>query len=289
MTGLVEQIQADAINEANSVSSLLRKVKLAASKLQLVEVNDWVDKELNGYYGFEVPQYRSIHGQPVGKLAHGGWLPIQIPEVHDTISAVSLRDPIREIEQLLDSAKNGKDLIHQYPIDAVVQLNGFLNEQMIEAGVKFQATTLVGILDRVRTLVLEWALDLERAGVRGEGLQFNREERQKAGSTHIQIGTFSGNLTAGNVLSDSASITTNDDHSQSTTQNSPEVFDHLLAAIEQINESKRADVTAALHEMRAAYGRPTFISEYMRFMGIAADHLGVIAPFLPALAALLPG
>ncbi|BDP41021.1 hypothetical protein DAETH_09900 [Deinococcus aetherius] len=42
-----------------------------------------------------------------------------------------------------------------------------------------------------------------------------------------------------------------------------------------------------LADMRAAQGQPTFTTTYVKFMEIAADHMTVLAPFLPALAQLL--
>lgn len=45
MSGIIEQIQRDALDPNFPVSALLRKVKLAAAKLKLPKVEDWVDSE----------------------------------------------------------------------------------------------------------------------------------------------------------------------------------------------------------------------------------------------------
>lgn len=42
-------------------------------------------------------------------------------------------------------------------------------------------------------------------------------------------------------------------------------------------------------EMKATQGQPTFVTHYIRFMSLAADHLTVFIPFLPALAQMLTG
>ena len=72
---------------------------------------------------------------------------------------------------------------------------------------------LVGIVDQVRTLVLDWALNLEKAGIIGTGYSFERNsDRQKAQSAQMSIhigsiGTLTGNVGSGNVSGDiSASI-----------------------------------------------------------------------------------
>jgi AbiTii len=67
MASIIEQIQHDALDGSVRVSDLLRRVKLAATKLSLGTVEDWVEQELNGYKGRELPEYRIINGQPVYK------------------------------------------------------------------------------------------------------------------------------------------------------------------------------------------------------------------------------
>jgi hypothetical protein len=52
---------------------------------------------------------------------------------------------------------------------------------------------LCGILDSVRTEILNWALKLEEDGILGEGMTFSRDEQQKAAtqhSVHYHIGTM---------------------------------------------------------------------------------------------------
>jgi hypothetical protein len=68
-------------------------------------------------------------------------------------------------------------------------------------------SAIVSILDRVRTLVLDWALKMEQAGVLGTEFSFDAADIKKAqgATTMITIGTigsFAGNLGAGNVAGD---------------------------------------------------------------------------------------
>jgi hypothetical protein len=59
MPTIVEQIQRDALDTTIPVSTLLRRVKLAAAKLGIPSVESWVDAELNGYTA-SVPDYRMV-------------------------------------------------------------------------------------------------------------------------------------------------------------------------------------------------------------------------------------
>jgi alkylation response protein AidB-like acyl-CoA dehydrogenase len=54
---------------------------------------------------------------------------------------------------------------------------------------------LAGILDSVRTRVLDWALQLEQDGILGEGMSFTNSDKQKAQATQsIYIQNFTGVL-----------------------------------------------------------------------------------------------
>jgi hypothetical protein len=74
MVAIIEQIQRDAVDDQVRISTLLRKVKLAAAKLGLGTIEDWVESELNGYDG-RVPDYRIVYGRPMFQNPVRGWEP----------------------------------------------------------------------------------------------------------------------------------------------------------------------------------------------------------------------
>jgi len=53
-------------------------------------------------------------------------------------------------------------------------------------------TTIVGIIDAVRTIVLNWSLKLEEEGVLGEGLGFTAQEKEAASKSPQHITNFYG-------------------------------------------------------------------------------------------------
>ena len=56
---LLREIQDGATEDSVSLSSLLRKVKLLASRIGLKEIGEWAQRELSGYGGIdELPPYR---------------------------------------------------------------------------------------------------------------------------------------------------------------------------------------------------------------------------------------
>ena len=64
--GLIAEIQHDASTDTTSVRQLLRRMKIAASKLKLGELEEWVEHELGGYPDdAQLPSYRVIGGVPM--------------------------------------------------------------------------------------------------------------------------------------------------------------------------------------------------------------------------------
>lgn len=78
------------------------------------------------------------------------------------------------------------------------------------------------------------------------------------------------------------------DYSTNTVSDPAKVFADLRQLVETaVADADRLAIRKALDEMEAARGTSTFRDHYLRFMSIAADHLTLFAPFLPALAQLL--
>lgn len=80
------------------------------------------------------------------------------------------------------------------------------------------------------------------------------------------------------------------DHSHNTVQIDAS---NLFARVEQVltqavsNQEELQALQRQLAQMQAMRGQSTFAQSYVEFMSLAADHLTVLTPFLPALAQLL--
>src|SRR5688572_11258183 len=71
---ILKQIQSDLISENTQLSSILRKALILASQLKSLELEDWVNSELNGYQPADkLPDYRIIHTSCVGLWTNGYW------------------------------------------------------------------------------------------------------------------------------------------------------------------------------------------------------------------------
>jgi hypothetical protein len=197
MVPIIEQIQREAIDDQVPVSTLLRKVKLAAAKLGLGTIEDWMESELNGYNG-PVPDYRMVRGRPMSQNPVRGWEPIG--GYIEQLSKRAVGESVAAIEQLTRSAT----LHVSYSDSFMEKLNESNGTRGWLAALEVDRSQFVAILDRVRTMVLDWSLEMEKAGVHGSEFSFEPSEVKAAhaASTTINIasiGSFAGNLGTGNV------------------------------------------------------------------------------------------
>lgn len=203
MSSIVEELQRGALNRNTPVSDLLRMAKVISVKLDLPDLAKWVDHELNGYSTAEVPAYRIIRGQLKGKNPFHGWQPVFFGDekIEKLFTNQPIRQPVAEMEHMLSQVASGSG-------EMMIPLSGQAVAHLMNAtGMNLPFAVIIssgeawGIIDAVRTALLDWSLKLEQAGIKGEGLSFSNEEREKAhegqATYHIgSIGTFTGNLGA---------------------------------------------------------------------------------------------
>ncbi|OYW26459.1 MAG: hypothetical protein B7Z44_15845 [Caulobacter sp. 12-67-6] len=287
MPTVVEQIQLEAVSSETPVSQLLRRVKLAAVKLKLKTVAAWVDHEIDGYGDAPVPDYRIVAGAPVAHNPYNGWIPIQTSvEQMDSLRRLKIRQSIASLEALIP----GDGTIYfQYSPAMIDWINSGVDIPFARMGVQLDRSAIIGLLDRVRGKVLEWALELELAGITGEGVSFTNQEVERALSMALQIENFTGTLNTGVANGPNARINNNStDNSTNIVQEHEKKFDELKSALQGIaDQGRRQEISTQVDELKAAEGTSRFLDVYQKFVSSASDHITVIAPFLPWLGTLL--
>ncbi|WP_146038741.1 hypothetical protein [Paracoccus sp. SY] len=210
MTGsLIGEILEAAITNKTSLAELLRMVKVAAHRLNLPSIEDWVSKELDGYDdGSDVPDYRRISGQVVAKHAMHGWHSIGgDPTIIKMLQERNLGGSIARLEAMLLEAKssgNSGTFTMFLPADSVTTILGDKSFAYVAMGTRFPVASISAILDRVRGKILDWAIEMEKQGVVGQGMSFSAKEKEDAAraTTNITfsgpVGTIAGNLGTGN-------------------------------------------------------------------------------------------
>ncbi len=185
MSKLVLDLQRDALNRSVSVEDLLRKALAVSVKIGYLEVQEWLNNELNGYSDIKkVPQYRKITGIMKAFNPMQGWIPVSFESDDFRLEATTQANmqTIGEISKLAEQ----KTLRGDIPSE-------FKREMCKQNGVDFDIqlfvspTSMVGILEAVRNTVLKWALDLEKEGILGEDMSFTCDELKKAESNKYTI------------------------------------------------------------------------------------------------------
>lgn len=193
MGSLIEELQRDALDSHASVPDLLRKAKVVAMKLNVSDAAEWIEHELSGYPdGAEIPRYRQVSGTPKYLNPYHGWVPLIFSDtdMHEKASKRTTRQPISEIKDILDRSEKGGGALFRYPAALAAELGQHFELDVPEAGMDVSLSSLAGILDEVRTRILDWAMKLDAAGVRGDGMSFSRKDQEKAAGIHINIGSI---------------------------------------------------------------------------------------------------
>lgn len=181
---LLREIQAAAIDDKTSVTTLLLKCQLLAARVSHEEFATWVDFELNGYPPeSELPEYRKQgYGRAVGSLAGAFGSGVkaltlsmgQVEEKHrDTLFNIDLRQPASALEALAKDREGqlampwpGHFIAHYGRRNVFVEGMGLIGAHTI-----VPKGAIVATLSAIRSRVLAVATEIERAAPgAGDGL-----------------------------------------------------------------------------------------------------------------------
>src|SRR6266850_549109 len=198
MAGLVIQLQHDLATSNKSVTELLRMAKVISSKLDLAEISDWIGHELSGYAtSKEVPDYRKVSGARL--------------EVFNPYRGWQLVEPLRGKFAIQQSAPSLELLCEEggnFPVTADRKFNiesefgssvRHWNQRLVFSGAVF-----TGILQSIRDRLLDWALELEQRGIKGENMSFDEKEKSAAQTQVFNIQNMHG--VAGNVSNSTVTV-----------------------------------------------------------------------------------
>lgn len=195
----IKELQKEVNDNNMLVSSLLRKSKIIASKLEQKDFLTWIDKELNGYSPDEkVPEYRMVIGIPQGYNPYRGWIPYLInnPENQELISKRGVKQSIGELEEILKSNKSS--LMMKYPASVEKTLREGISSD-VDLRLLIGKASVAGILEHVRNDIQDWTIKLEVAGISNESDEFSTKDIKEAEDVkpkyEIQhIENFTGNI-----------------------------------------------------------------------------------------------
>ncbi len=207
---IVRQLQADAVNLAIPVATTLRLAKVIATKLDQTTALEWIDRELSGYADIpqdEVPTYRIIRGHPKGFNPIHGWQRIILPceDSAEHYSTAVFIQPVAALENLI-RRKDGHD--SEYMVSYPAEMGSTLREGIriqTDVAIFLDVSQLMSITETVRNLILNWSLELEKAGILGEEMTFTAAEKEESGPVTQKF--FIQNVGILGNVNDSATIT----------------------------------------------------------------------------------
>lgn len=198
MSGLVDELQQLASTPGISVADLLRKAKVVAVKLKQKETAGWIDAELSGDFRSmsEAPPYHAVPVRLMQRNPYHGMLPLSFSDEKINAAVSAPRPLLKSVRELEELAGGSEDKLYlSMPPESVAQLVQWGAPPDLSHMIS--RSSLVGIIDAIKTRVLDWALGLEENGVRGEGMSFSPEEVERAESITIN---FSGTTNFAGVI-----------------------------------------------------------------------------------------
>lgn len=171
---LLKEIQKDAVDPNVDITTLLRKCKILAARLENEAFKSWVEKELNGYKTKrELPEYRILHVQshghflgPLGRELRNAPIPPScLPEEYREIATTAyLMEGIGTYASLVkDKDKKSSMLQSAWPADLVALVQDKIYQDMncLSAWRQIGYSSVVGLIDTVRNRVLSFVLEIE--------------------------------------------------------------------------------------------------------------------------------
>lgn len=198
-TGIVLQLQREALDGSSDILNLLRKVRIISYKLGLEDLSTWVKNEVGGYTHGDpserVPKYRHIAGGTIEFFNPSrGYSPTFIGDINikRELEKVVISMGIPQITSYL----NSNNTEFRYEFDPRIQkiLNNESNTPVfLSFSIRYPISCLHQILEDVRNVVIDWTLLLESNGILGADLTFSEKEIGTA-ATATSIVNFITNI-----------------------------------------------------------------------------------------------
>jgi len=250
---LVIQLQKDAVDNKASVAGLLRIAKVIATKLSQKDALEWIDLELSGYMNAkseDLPNYRKLQGTLKSFNSYRGWETVRFAnaEMAKRYSYAPMGEAIGSMETALLGNEQ-----RQLAFSLSAEQRTFLLEKIEYAEdvqLLLSNNQLWAIIDKVRNLILNWSLELERAGILGADMTFTEKEKEEAKEITQQF-IIQNVGVIGNV-GDQAVVTNNQTASAEIEIDKVKGFiSEVQKLLEIMPKELRADIEPMINDLKA--------------------------------------
>ena len=235
---LVENILTDLMNNG-SLSDILLKTKIFATKRGDNELISWISKELDGYGSEKPPKYRILNcGLTVDVfIPLRGTTCIDFPidrinddTIRNRLSSIAFLNPITEIENLCKDDSNYGLVKMKVPVDVYPFMSRFINGQIQDVYQYVTTAAVLQILTSVKSLLIDFLLKVSDE----EQINFNSFIQTKPNMITIKAGIV--NTGSGDVNAQGSTIVVGDNNIISE-DNKQELL-RILAEIDRIAASQ---------------------------------------------------
>ncbi|MFC7517611.1 hypothetical protein ACFQUU_21600 [Herbaspirillum sp. GCM10030257] len=193
MSAIVHELTNMASDPSIATTDLLRRALVVARRLEVPDLITWINSELSGYRQSEVPDYRRVQGQLVAENPYRGPIPFMPPaEMAELLSDFSIRQSVPELAKVAESTTG---IYSHFPPEVEQILMRMMQEGSgvaMRPALRFSVVQVQGVIEIVRSRILDWALDLESRGIIGDGMTFTQEEKNTVQQQHYHFGNVSG-------------------------------------------------------------------------------------------------
>jgi len=256
---MVLALQREALKSDVSVASLLRNAKVIAAKLSLDDALVWINRELDGYPNAlvkDLPEYRRLRGRAKAWNPYRGWLPIESRDakVLEYLSFAPIGQAMGAIEHGLEKdIERGGVFTFPYPPEMRVKVQNAIND-FTDVHIEIDPGQIRNIVDQVRNLVLNWTIELEKAGIRGEEMTFSSEEKMDAPKANQNF--FIQNVGVLGNVSGQASVHNQQTGSNLDIQKIKDLLAQSAAIAGALPEATRNEMQPVLSSIQTEIARP---------------------------------
>lgn len=183
---LLDEIIRDLTSETISLSAILRKVLVLASRIDDLSLRDWTLNELNGYKDSEqLPDYRIVSGEM--KIDYIQLTPYHTIKVRNKtypapteFCEMEILSGVRTLQEMVDS---GGGSVRQDFLDDVRELliKGFAEQEgftVSKVSKSTPITAIADILNKIQTRLFNFILEIQKQGLdTGESLSQAKQEQ----------------------------------------------------------------------------------------------------------------
>lgn len=198
----IDKIIEDLVNPSIKLCDTLLKVQVLAFKIENTRLKSWVNLELNGYVGKEMPDYRKIKTTVEGNLIQnagfqGVWtrknvsLPVEYldSEYWEVLTSVKIDSKVSELEKML--ADNGSSYQVNIPHALAQELSKITKPWHVDsAWQKISNNSIEGILSTIKSTLLNFLLELNKEFGDNDNLSIMKKKEEVESIFNKTFGTI---------------------------------------------------------------------------------------------------